>query len=225
MTASLRMAIFDVDGTLVDSQHNIVAAMEMAHVAHGLATPPSDAIRRIIGLSLVEAVARLLPEQDDALHRQVAEAYKDAFFTLRARADHTEPLYPGVEDALAAFEAAGWLLGIATGKSDRGLHAMLERHSFQGRFVTLQTADNNPGKPHPGMILRALAETGVEAAAAVMIGDTVYDMTMAQSAKVPAVGVAWGYHPPEELLAAGAEAVVNSYDRLPSVVLALGALA
>ena len=217
MTASSRLAVFDVDGTLIDSQHNIVAAMTAAYGANGLAAPRPDAVRRIIGLSLVEAVAQLLPEEDGTRHLAIAHAYKDAFFALRSRPDHSEPLFPGAIEALAALEQAGWQLGIATGKTKRGLDAVFERHGFHNRFVTVQTADGNPGKPHPGMLLRALDETGLAAAAAVMIGDTVFDMSMGKSAKVHTVGVSWGYHPPEELRAAGADALVDDYSQLAAV--------
>ena len=216
-----RLAMFDVDGTLVDSQHNIVAAMTTACSAAGIVPPPPDAIRRIIGLSLVEAVARLLPGLKEAAHRRIANAYKDAFFDLRARSDHQEPLFPGAEDALADLEDVGWQLGIATGKSRRGVQAMLDRHGLQGRFVTVQTADDNPGKPHPAMLLRAIAEVGVAAADALMIGDTSFDMAMGRRAGLRVLGVAWGYHPPGELLAAGAEAVVGDYKALPPAAAAL----
>jgi phosphoglycolate phosphatase len=216
MSEPLRLAIFDVDGTLVDSQHNIVAAIGAACAAAGFAPPPAEAIRRIIGLSLVEAIAQLFPEESDETHHAMAVSYKNAFFAQRGRPDFAEPLFPGAIEALAALESDGWLLGIATGKSTRGVQAMIERHGLVGRFSTIQTADGNPGKPHPAMVLRAIAETGVEVANAVMIGDTVYDMAMGRSAGVHAAGVVWGYHPAEELLAAGAEILLDSYLALPS---------
>jgi phosphoglycolate phosphatase len=103
---------------------------------------------------------------------------------------------------------------VATGKSRRGLLAIIERHGFEGRFVSLQTADDNPGKPHPAMLRRAIAEAGARIEDSVMIGDTSYDMQMGRSAGVRAVGVGWGYHAPEELLASGADLVVESYPRL-----------
>jgi len=218
MSTILRLAVFDVDGTLIDSQHNIVAAMTLAWQMHGLGEPRPEAVRRIIGLSLVEACARLLPEPDEALALAVAHSYKDAFVTLRGHPDHSEPLFPGAVEALVRLEEDGWLLGIATGKSKRGLDAMLDRHGLHGRFLTMQTADDNPSKPHPAMMMRALGETGVDAAAAVMIGDTAYDMLMARQAGAHALGVAWGNHPPEELEAAGAEAVANDYEGLPALL-------
>jgi phosphoglycolate phosphatase len=221
MTSPLRLAVFDVDGTIVDSQHNIVASMTLACQRVGIAPPSSNAVRRIIGLSLLEAVETLLPDSDPALQRAVVEGYKDGFRELRLRADHSEPLYPGVVECFAALEQAGWLLAVATGKSMRGLRAMIERQGLEGRFVSLQTADDNPGKPHPAMLRRAVAEAGGQAGFSVMIGDTSYDMQMATDAGTRAIGVAWGYHAPSELLAAGAEQIVESYADLTGALLGL----
>lgn len=216
MTADLplRLLVLDVDGTLVDSIHNIVAAMEMAAAAHGIVCPPPARCRRVVGLELVEAVATLFPDHDDALHRAVAESYKQSFQVLRAAPDHVENLYDGALDALRAFDAAGVILGIATGKSRRGVASMLARHGLEGRFLTIQTADDNPGKPHPGMLLRAMAEVGAEPENTVMVGDTSYDMKMARAAGCHAVGVAWGYHPVAELHESGAHAVIEAYEAL-----------
>jgi phosphoglycolate phosphatase len=117
-------------------------------------------------------------------------------------------LFEGVTALFDALEADGWLLGVATGKSDRGLSHCLESHGLAGRFVTLQTADRHPSKPHPSMIEAAMAEAGATAEAVMMIGDTSYDMEMARTAGVTAVGVLWGYHDETELRAAGAHHVV-----------------
>jgi phosphoglycolate phosphatase len=214
MPSITRLAVFDVDGTLIDSQHNIVASMVQACASNGLVPPTPEAIRRIIGLSLLEAVTTLLPEADPDLVLRVVEAYKNGFQELRSRADHFEPLFPGVIEALDTLEADGWTLAVATGKSRRGLLLMIERHGLEGRFVSLQTADDNPGKPHPAMLRRALDEAGARPHEAVMIGDTSYDMQMGKSAGVRAVGVGWGYHTPAELIAAGADLVVDDYPHL-----------
>lgn len=210
----LRLAVFDVDGTLIDSQFNILAAMAAAWEHLGLGIPDPAAVRRIIGLSLVEACAALLPGRPGTLHRAAAEAYKDAFRTLRLKPETLEPLFPGVLAAMDALEQDGWLLGLATGKSRRGVDAMLDNHGLHGRFVTIQTADDNPGKPDPGMLRRAAAETGADATRVVMIGDTSYDMLMAVAARAKGIGVSWGYHPVKELHAAGAHAVIDHFDAL-----------
>jgi len=204
-----RLAIFDCDGTLVDSQANICRAMEDCFDRARLEPPSRDAARRVVGLSLVEAMRAMLPGADPDLHHALAEDYKLAFHRLRDNGLVDEPLYPGVAETLAALDEAGWLLGVATGKSDRGLSMCLERHGIAPHFVTLQTADRHPSKPHPAMIEAALAETGTEPGRGMMIGDTSYDIMMAKAAGVTAVGVAWGYHEREELLAAGADYIAE----------------
>jgi phosphoglycolate phosphatase len=215
------MVVFDVDGTLIDSEHNIIAAMTEAWSQMELGVPNPHSVRRIIGLSLVEACAVLLPWAPHSTHRQAAEAYKDAFRALRMMPDREEPLFPGVRDALDELEQAGWLLGLATGKSKRGVQAMLDAHDLHNRFVCVQTADDNPGKPNPGMLLRSAAETGIDAANMVMIGDTAYDMQMACAAKVAGLGVSWGYHGVDELHAAGARLVVDCFDDLANIAAGL----
>lgn len=217
----LRLAVFDVDGTLIDSEHNIVSAMTEAWSRMELGVPDPGEVRRIIGLSLVEACASLLPWAGHETHRAVAEHYKDAFRALRLLPDNVEPLFPGVLEALDALEAEGWLLGLATGKSRRGVDNMLHNHGLEGRFVTIQTADDNPGKPHPGMLLRAASETGIEAADMAMIGDTAYDMLMAQAARATGIGVSWGYHSIAELRQSGARVVIDSFDGLADLLQSL----
>lgn len=210
-----RLAVFDCDGTLVDSQANIIRAMEACFARHRLDPPCRNATRRIVGLSLVEAMQALLPEGDGALHLSLAEDYKTAFQRLRAEsALLDEPLYPGVADGLRELEARGWLLGVATGKSDRGLNLCLAHHGIAAHFVTLQTADRHPSKPHPSMLHAAMAEAGAEPHATVIIGDTRFDMAMGVAAGARAIGVDWGYHDADELRAAGACAVVERFDDL-----------
>ncbi len=214
----LRLVVFDVDGTLIDSQHNIVAAVEDAWRAEGMAAPQPDQIRRNIGLPLEEAIAALIPEADHAYHLHLTELYKQAFAANRKRSDYVEPLFPGALEALDGLEDNDCLLGIATGKSRRGLDAVFERHDLAGRFVTVQTADDAPGKPNPGMLLRAMAETGALALRTAMIGDTWFDMQMAKNAGVRAIGVGWGYHEVRELTDAGAAKVIDGFCELQGVL-------
>ena len=204
----IRLAVFDCDGTLVDSQHSIVACMGAAFVAAGLVAPTAEAVRRVVGLPLAAGVAKLSPLLALAECQRVAELYKQAFVDLRRDGSIAEPLFPGVRELLDALAAEGVILGVATGKGRRGLRITLEQHGLLDRFTTLQTADDAPGKPDPEMLRRAMAETGAEPAATAMIGDTTYDILMALRAGTAAIGVGWGYHPPEELKAAGAHEVV-----------------
>lgn len=216
-----RLVLFDCDGTLVDSQHSILAAMDAAFRAHGLPAPESAAVRHVVGLSLVEAIGRLAPEATAQELLVLAESYKAAFLDLRVAGRYADPLYPGARAALDVLAAAGVVLGIVTGKSRRGLVAALEAHGLVERFHTLHTADDGPGKPHPGMVRRALDANDVAAGSAVVVGDTVYDIQMARAAGVRSIGVAWGYHDPAALAAAGADSLVTTFDAVPATVQAL----
>jgi len=218
-TPPIRLAIFDCDGTLVDSHANICRAMEAAFAGVRVDPPSREAIRGIVGLSLVEAVAALAPHADAGFHDTVAADYKAAFQRMRADGElDAEPLYDGLGDALDTLADDGWVFGVATGKSDRGLAHVLAHHGLADRFVTLQTADRHPSKPHPSMIHAALEQAGADPHLAVMIGDTSYDMAMARAAGVRAVGVTWGYHDEALLHAAGAHAVVHRYADLAAAM-------
>ena len=214
-----KLAVFDCDGTLVDSQANICRSMEAAFAIAGVEAPPRAAIRRIVGLSLVEAVRALLPEADDAQHRRMAADYKQAFFDLRTSgAMAEEPLFDGIAEVLATLADDGWQLGVATGKSDRGLAHILSHHGLADRFVTLQTADRHPSKPAPAMLLAAIDAAGATPQVTAMIGDTSFDMAMAKAAGARAVGVAWGYHDLDDLADAGADVVADRVAALPGLL-------
>ncbi len=203
-----RLALFDCDGTLADSQHAIVEAVERAFAAFDRAIPPPTAIRRGIGLSVPIAIARLAPDADEAEVEQLADAYREAYFEARTAAGaEPEPLFPGIVELIDELAADGWTLGIATGKSRRGLDRLLRQHGLPARFATLQTADGHPSKPHPSMAIAAIADVGSSADTTVMIGDTAHDMGLALAAGTRALGVAWGYHDDAELRAAGAEVI------------------
>ena len=215
----MKLAVFDCDGTLVDSQANIGRAMDEAFVLSGLEPPPRAATRRIVGLSLVEAMQALLPHADDAAHRRLAADYKDAFHSLRMSGGlDPEPLFDGIAAVIEALADDGWALGVATGKSDRGLAHVLAAHGLTGAFATLQTADRHPSKPDPSMLLAAMAEAGAAPGETAMIGDTSFDMAMARAAGARAVGVAWGYHDVDELLDAGADVVATEVAYLPTLL-------
>lgn len=215
-----RLALFDCDGTLVDSQHNICLAMADAFALNGLPAPDRFATLRVVGLSLVEAMQVMLPDGDDAAHHQLADDYKTAFQRLRGKGLVEEPLYDGIADALVSLAEAGWLLGVATGKSDRGLSLCLAHHGIADRFVTLQTADRHPSKPHPSMVKAAIAEAGASPESTVVIGDTSYDMMMARHAGARAIGVAWGYHGIDDLHAAGAHAIARHPEDICALMVA-----
>jgi phosphoglycolate phosphatase len=212
VSARLRLILFDVDGTLADSQNAIASAMRFAFEGQGLVVPARADILSIVGLSLPLAMDQLAPDQTAAVRAQLVEGYKQAYMDKRlAQGPGHSPLFPGAAETLAGLHAVPeYLLGVATGKSQRGLDALIDAHGLDC-FVTRQAADNHPSKPHPSMVLTALAETGVEPADAVMIGDTSFDIDMGRAAGVRTIAVDWGYHPAAEL---DADHVISSFDQL-----------
>jgi len=212
-----RLAIFDCDGTLVDSGATIYAALSETFRQNGIAVPDHAVAKRVIGLSLIEAMAGLLPDLTPEEHVGLAEGYKRNFMALRQAGRVEEPLFDGVIALLDALEHDGWLLAVATGKSDRGLRHCLESHGIHARFVSLQTADRHPSKPHPSMVLQAIADAGAAPETSFVVGDTSFDMVMAAAAGAAPIGAGWGYHEAQELIEAGAVAVADQ----PLDVLAL----
>lgn len=216
----LRLIVFDVDGTLVDSQAHILATMSRAFTAIGRTPPPRDAILNIVGLSLPVAMARLAPEVPDDVPLLV-DAYKTAFAELRQSGDvaANSPLYPGARECLDGLATEPFtLLGVATGESRRGLAHLMDLHGLAPLFQTTQVADDHPSKPHPSMLEACLAETGATAEHAVMIGDTSYDIEMARAAGFRSIGVTWGYHGTDALRGAGADLLVDDFAALSSVL-------
>jgi phosphoglycolate phosphatase len=214
-----RLAVFDCDGTMIDGQASICRAMDEAFVAAALPLPDKHQVRRMVGLSLPQAVRRLAPEAGDALWSELVDAYKHAFRAQRESGELQQPLFDGIAELLDALRAAGWSLAVATGMSRRGLDHCLAAHGLSGHFATLQTADDHPSKPDPAMLNQALFEAATDARDAVMIGDTAYDMQMARDAGVRGIGVDWGYHAAAELHAAGAEWVARNPAELQAYLL------
>lgn len=215
-----RLAVFDCDGTLVDSQANIVRIMALAFAAEGWPAPTDAAIRQTIGLPLAEGIALLAPGADAARVRRLTDGYRAIAHSVQHGPHHDEPLFEGARDTLDRLARSGWHLAVATGKGRRGLIATLTRHDLLERFLSLHTADDGPGKPDPAMLRTAMDFAGVAAADTVMIGDTSFDMKMAANAGVRGLGVVWGYHPREELIASGAHAIADTYAHLADLLLA-----
>jgi phosphoglycolate phosphatase len=215
MSKSLKLVIFDCDGTIVDSQHMIVAAMSEAYRWHGMVVPPRESVLSIVGLSLPEAFSTLGKDHPGFPVATMVERYKAAFHVMRDSEKHLEPLYPGAADAIASLARRDdVLLGIATGKSQRGVRAVLGMHGLLDHFITIKTAEDAPSKPDPGMVLDAMREACVAPQDTVMVGDTVYDIAMARAAGVTALGVTWGYHEASALEEAGAYAVIDRFEAL-----------
>ncbi len=204
-----RLVIFDCDGTLIDSQNSIFATMMAAYAELGLEPPSRADVLGVVGLSLPQAFAVLAATHTPAVQSELVGLYKSVFPRTREAIQGHDPLYPGTRETVEMLAArADVVLGVATGKSRRGVARLFDREGWHGHFATIQTADDNPSKPHPSMILKAMAETGIGAAQTLMIGDTSFDMEMARRAGVGAVGVGWGYHTADRLYAAGAHLVV-----------------
>jgi phosphoglycolate phosphatase len=208
-----RLIVFDCDGTLVDSQQLIVEAARQALLPHDLEPLEASAVRAVIGLSLELALAQLVPDADERTLISLVATYRARWRLLRAQGV-LEPLFPRAREVLGTLERDGHLLGVATGKSHSGLLQVLDHHGLTALFVSFQTADRHPSKPHPGMLEQAMRETGSAPAETLMVGDTSFDMAMARAAGARAIGVAWGYHPPEVLEAAGAELILENFDQL-----------
>ncbi len=213
--SSLKLVIFDCDGTLIDSQHAIVAAIGDAFTSLDMETPSRSDVMAIIGLSLPAAFARLAPDAGVEKQSTLAGRYKSAYTQRRKAGQPEEALYPGISNIIATLSAQDDVaLAIATGKSRIGVDRLLVREGWEADFASIQTADTHPSKPNPSMIFHAMQETGADPASTVMIGDTTFDMDMARAAEVAALGVSWGYHPTSELHRAGAHHVSQTTDTL-----------
>ncbi|MEO0637626.1 MAG: HAD-IA family hydrolase [Pseudomonadota bacterium] len=205
------LVLFDCDGTLIDSAGVIVAVMHLAFEQAGVPPVDDDAVRGIIGLSLPIAIGRLL--DIDPQSRQAAELtdlYKRQFMEYRSSGDFAEPVFGGVDAMLeAVMQRPPVSAGVVTGKSRRGLQIVASHHNFEWLLPISRTADECVFKPAPDMVLECCAQSGIDEGRTLVVGDTSYDMEMAKAAGARAIGVSWGYHEPEMLLAAGAETVLE----------------
>jgi phosphoglycolate phosphatase len=214
VTKPVRLVVFDCDGTLVDSQHIIIAAMELAFRRLGLTPLTPAEVRNNVGLSLEQTARLVLPDDDEEQRQALIDGYRAAFFELKHQPEHSQALFPGARELLDELRRRELLLAVATGKSRHGLRSTLEDFGLLEYFTSLQTADDAPSKPHPGMILNAMEQTGSNADETLMVGDTSFDIEAGVNAGARSIGVSWGYHPSSALREAGAEAIVDRFDEL-----------
>lgn len=213
----MRLAIFDLDGTLIDSVALIVETVVAAFERAGHTIPDEKSIRAISGITAREALGILAPETEPRRVDVIMEIYREEY--LRRAGVGREPLFAGAIAALDRLQAdPDTILAVATGKGYRGAVTLLESHGIIERFQSVQTPDHNRGKPDPEMIHTAMQKAGVPRQHTVMIGDTVHDMRMAKAAGVGAIGVAWGYHEVQELNEAGADVVLQRFEDLDAAI-------
>lgn len=208
----MKLALFDCDGTLVDSAGLIHEVMARTFEDFGLERVTLNATKSIIGLTLDIAIARLMhqPHVDDRAQAMTAH-YKKLYGGVRAEMNFREPLFPGIAALISTLSNRDeLLLGAVTGKSRRGLDQICASHGYEKTFFVSRTADDCPSKPHPAMVTECCSEAGIDAKDTVVIGDAIYDMQMAKSAGAAAIGVAWGYASVPDLIEAGADHIAHT---------------
>jgi phosphoglycolate phosphatase len=195
-TGSVRLIIFDWDGTLMDSETQIVHAMYGAIEDMGLEERTPDQCRNIIGLGLKEAVDTLYPGRDAVFREQFVEHYRHHWFSIA----HTSELFPGASETLRLLKESGFLLAVATGKGRAGLDKVLDTTGLEDVFSATRCSDETQSKPHPQMLSEILRELDTEPQQALMVGDTEYDLLMAINAGIKTVAVSYGVHERERLM-------------------------
>jgi len=210
-SASLRLIIFDWDGTLMDSEAAIVAAMGAGYRQECVPAPSDEAIRAMIGLSLAAAIGRLTPTLDSKRIDRIASAYRSNY----AARTGSPMLFAAVRDTLVELQRSGYCLAVATGKSEAGLRRAIEETDLTDFFDATRTADQSEPKPSPTMLHEILAELDIEPDQALMIGDTEFDLAMARAAGTQLAGVSYGAHPLTRLLPYNPAFVLDHFGELP----------
>jgi len=193
-TDGIRLLVFDWDGTLMDSEAQIVACLHAAIRDLSVAPMDDETVKNVIGLGLREAIDTLVPGRDAAFHEAFVGHYRRHWFSSGA-----SQLFDGVTDMLTLCRQQRLLLGVATGKARRGLERVLGETGLGGMFDATRCADEAPSKPHPQMLIDVMQALGVRPQQTIMVGDTEYDMAMASNAGAAKIAVTCGVHSGERL--------------------------
>ena len=213
----LRLVIFDLDGTLIDSVALIVETVTNAFQAVNEPAPDERMIRSISGITARDAMAILAPHATPQRVEEITASYRRHYLSGAGLA--REPLFNGALAALERLQSdPETILAVATGKGHQSAVTLLELHGILDRFHSIETPTHNRGKPDPQMVETAMEKAGTERSQTVMVGDTVHDMRMAKAVGVGAIGVVWGYHERADLIQAGADIVIDHFDDLDSAV-------
>ena len=204
------LIVFDWDGTVMDSTAVIVDSIQSACRDLDLTVPDDEMARHVIGLGLNQALRHAVPDAPESMYESLVARYRHHFLAQ----GQAIPLFEGARETIAELHGAGYWLGIATGKNRAGLDRALESTGLKKYFHATRTADQTFSKPHPAMLLELMYELAVSAERALMIGDTTHDVQMAQNAKVDAVAVGYGAHPPEQLQELNPLALVGDFAEL-----------
>lgn len=210
MSRHYDLIVFDWDGTLLDSPSAIVACIQAACHDLGIEPPDDHRARHVIGLGLHDALSTALPQLAPSEYFRVAERYRHHFLSI----DEQLNLFAGASELIEKLHAYGLLLGVATGKSRRGLDRALATSGLGEFFHGTRCADETHPKPHPAMLEEIMAELGVGAERTLMVGDTTHDLLMARNARVDALAVSFGAHSRQSLLAEQPRICVDSFEEL-----------
>lgn len=210
-----KLIVFDWDGTLMDSTGHIISAVQAACRDVGLAEPPDDAVREVIGLGLRQALERTLPDLDGERYARFVERYRQRFFSPELA---TSTLYPGALDVLRELRRRGHWLAVATGKGRNGLDRALAETGIGRLLLDSRCADECHSKPHPQMLQELMRVAGADPGETLMIGDTTYDLEMARNAGTASIGVRYGAHEALRLLALGPVAMLGDIRELPEIL-------
>lgn len=210
MTKRYDLIVFDWDGTVMDSTAIIAGSIQAACRDLGLNVPSDEAARHVIGLGLVQALRHAVPDAPESMYEPLVERYRHHFLSQ----DLAIPLFAGARETIAELRDAGYWLAVATGKSRAGLDRVMESSGMKDYFHATRTADQTFSKPHPAMLVELMDELAVSPDRTLMIGDTTHDVQLAQNAGVDVVAVAYGAHPPEQLLELRPLALVGDFDEL-----------